>query len=473
MKKHKILKMVIVILALLLAYGCFVIFYFLNKEVSEKFCENTTINGYQVSGMNVEEAAQVLKEQYSGYQFELVETGEIVLSKTLEQLGYDLNEEELSAKVTKLMLSQKDKLIKSYMKGNAFDMTFPVHIDEKVFKKRIKASKLSVPRVASVDAQLSYDGQSYSITPEVYGNEFANKDLRAIVKETIEDALSGEMAGNSTITAEIPKEIYYLPAVKQDAPELVNTMNIYNKYAAAKIEYVFGPQVVTLDWNTIKDWIIIDGSNGSISDEKAYEYVINMSLKYDTIYTERSFTASDGRTITLPSNDYGYRIDRDGEFAQMIADINANTVTQREPVYSIKGYARNGRDDLCGTYVEVNLSAQHLWFYKNGALLVESDFVSGLPKDGRETTTGAFPIAYKQSPAVLEGGSGEGAWSEPVDYWMPFHEGQGLHDAPWRSSFGGDIYKTNGSHGCINLPGWAAAAIFESMESRIPILLYK
>ena len=473
MKKHKILKMVIVILALLLAYGCFVIFYFLNKEVSEKFCENTTINGYQVSGMNVEEAAQVLKEQYSGYQFELVETGEVVLSKTLEQLGYDLNEEELSAKVTKLMLSQKDKLIKSYMKGNAFDMTFPVHIDEKVFKKRIKASKLSVPRVASVDAQLSYDGQSYSITPEVYGNEFANKDLRAIVKETIEDALSGEMAGNSTITAEIPKEIYYLPAVKQDAPELVNTMNIYNKYAAAKIEYVFGPQVVTLDWNTIKDWIIIDGSNGSISDEKAYEYVINMSLKYDTIYTERSFTASDGRTITLPSNDYGYRIDRDGEFAQMIADINANTVTQREPVYSIKGYARNGRDDLCGTYVEVNLSAQHLWFYKNGALLVESDFVSGLPKDGRETTTGAFPIAYKQSPAVLEGGSGEGAWSEPVDYWMPFHEGQGLHDAPWRSSFGGDIYKTNGSHGCINLPGWAAAAIFESMESRIPILLYK
>ena len=198
-----------------------------------------------------------------------------------------------------------------------------------------------------------------------------------------------------------------------------------------------------------------------------------MSLKYDTIYTERSFTATDGRTITLPSNDYGYRIDRDAEFDQLIADINANTTTDREPIYSITGYARNGRDDLCGTYVEVNLSAQHLWFYKNGSLLVESDFVSGLPKDGRETTTGAFPIAYKQSPAVLEGGTGDGAWSEPVDYWMPFHEGQGLHDAPWRSSFGGEIYKTNGSHGCINLPAWAAAAIYESMESKIPILLYK
>ena len=27
----------------------------------------------------------------------------------------------------------------------------------------------------------------------------------------------------------------------------------------------------------------------------------------------------------------------------------------------------------------------------------------------------------------------------------------GFHNAPWRSAFGGDIYLTNGSHGCINL----------------------
>lgn len=472
MKKRKIFRMILVILVLILAYGCMVTVYFFNKEVSGKFCRNTTINGYDVSGMNAEETVQLLKESYASYKFKLLENEEVVLEKSLEKLGYELNEESLNEKVAKLLLKQKDHLIASLMEGNAFEMTFPVHIDEEVFNKRIKASKLSVERVASEDAELVYDGTSYSIKAEVYGNEFKNSDLRKYVKTAIEEGLSGDMTGG-VIIGEIPEEIYYVPEVKQDDAELVNTMNIYNKYSAAKINYLFGSQIVTLDWSTIKDWVVVNGTEGSISDEKAYEYIINMSLQYDTIYTERSFTATDGRTIVLDSNDYGYRIDRDGEFAQLIADINANTTTEREPVYSIKGFSRDGRDDLNGTYVEVNLTAQHLWFYKYGSLIVESDFVSGLPTEERETTTGAFPIPYKQSPSNLSGGSGADAWDVEVQYWMPFHEGQGLHDASWRSSFGGEIYKTDGSHGCINLPTWAAAAIYESMESRIPILLYK
>ena len=142
---------------------------------------------------------------------------------------------------------------------------------------------------------------------------------------------------------------------------------------------------------------------------------------------------------------------------------------EREPVYSVKGYKRNGRDDICGNYVEVNLTQQHLWFYMDGELVIETDIVSGLPKDGRETITGVFEIPYKKSPEVLKGDT----WEEKVTYWMPFYDGQGLHDAPWRSSFGGEIYKTSGSHGCVNLPADAARIIYENMEERVPIILYK
>jgi hypothetical protein len=250
-------------------------------------------------------------------------------------------------------------------------------------------------------------------------------------------------------------------------------MNIYNKYSKAVITYTFGSEHKTLDWSTIKDWVLID--TDSIDTEQAYNYVCELSSAYDTIYTQRSFVATDGRTITLPSNDYGYRIDKDAEVSQLIADISSNTSVEREPVYSIEGYSRNGRDDINGTYVEVNLTAQHLWFYKNGSLVVESDFVSGLPKDGRETTTGAFPIAYKASPFNLTGGGSNGSdsWDVEVQYWMPFYDGQGLHDASWRTSFGGDIYLTDGSHGCINLPTAEAQIIYENMEAKIPILLYK
>lgn len=55
-------------------------------------------------------------------------------------------------------------------------------------------------------------------------------------------------------------------------------------------------------------------------------------------------------------------------------------------------------DDLAGSYIEVSLDNQHLWLYKDGVLVTETDIVSGAPKAGRETYRGAWPIAYKARP---------------------------------------------------------------------------
>ena len=130
-------------------------------------------------------------------------------------------------------------------------------------------------------------------------------------------------------------------------------------------------------------------------------------------------------------------------------------------------------DDLAGTYVEVNLTTQHIWFYKDGELIVESDIVSGDVSDKAETQTGVFPLAYKESPSVLTGGNAEDGWETDVTYWMPFFDGQGLHDATWRSSFGGSIYQNNGSHGCVNLPFDTAKKIYENIDAGVAIILYK
>jgi hypothetical protein len=279
----------------------------------------------------------------------------------------------------------------------------------------------------------------------------------------------------TSVSVAIPQELYILPAVTQEDPQLVQTVALYNQFSGSQISYVFGSERKVLDWSTFYDWIEVSGDSAGINEEKAYNYVVDLANAYDTIYTERSFTAHDGRTITLPSNDYGYRIDKDGEYAQLIEDLYSGSAVEREPVYSITGYARNGRDDLNGTYIEADLTSQHLWFYKDGVLIIDTDFVSGLPKDGRETTTGAFPIPYKASPFNLSGGGGSGSesWDVDVQYWMPFYDGQGLHDASWRSTFGGSIYLTDGSHGCINLPTAAAKVIYDNLEANMPILLYK
>ena len=88
----------------------------------------------------------------------------------------------------------------------------------------------------------------------------------------------------------------------------------------------------------------------------------------------------------------------------------------------------------------------------------------------RETYRGAWPIAYKASPYNLT--SAEYGYNVKVNYWMPFVYGQGLHDASWQSSFGGNRYKTNGSHGCINLPKDQAKLIYETIDAGYPIIIY-
>ena len=114
------------------------------------------------------------------------------------------------------------------------------------------------------------------------------------------------------------------------------------------------------------------------------------------------------------------------------------------------------------------MTAQHLFYYKDGSLVVESDFVSGNEAKGWATPAGVYPLTYKQKDAVLKGED----YKTPVDYWMPFNGGIGLHDATWRSSFGGTLYKNGGSHGCVNLPHSVAQKIFENISAGTPVLCY-
>ena len=123
------------------------------------------------------------------------------------------------------------------------------------------------------------------------------------------------------------------------------------------------------------------------------------------------------------------------------------------------------------TYIEVDLCHQHLWYYVNGELYLESDVVTGLDSDpSRQTPPGAFRVWSKENGRYLGTMEVQGyhTW---VDYWMPIdHTGIGLHDLS-RSAYGGDIYKTNGSHGCINLPLDVASNIYQQVIVGTPVFI--
>ncbi len=269
-------------------------------------------------------------------------------------------------------------------------------------------------------------------------------------------------------------ECYQLPDVSADE-EMQNKLTSLNdqldKYRSTTVTYTFGESTEVLDSQTIDSWITIDGENIGIDQEAAKAYIQNLANTYNTIYVPRTFHTSYGNDVTISGNEYGFQIDQDGELAQLLEDLKSGTAVSRDPVYSIQGMQRNGTDDLAGSYIEVSLDNQHLWLYKDGALVTETDIVSGAPTKGRETYRGAWPIAYKASPFELS--SEEYGYNVKVNYWMPFVYGQGLHDASWQSSFGGNRYKSGaGSHGCINLPEDQAALIYNTIDGGYPIIIY-
>ncbi len=120
------------------------------------------------------------------------------------------------------------------------------------------------------------------------------------------------------------------------------------------------------------------------------------------------------------------------------------------------------------TYVDVNLGTQKLVYFVNGTPAIISDIVTGNVSRGRGTPTGVFAVYGKATNRTLRGPG----YEAHVNYWMPFYKGYGLHDAGWRGSFGGSIYQSNGSHGCINMPGTTASALYNSIAVGTPVVIH-
>ena len=110
------------------------------------------------------------------------------------------------------------------------------------------------------------------------------------------------------------------------------------------------------------------------------------------------------------------------------------------------------------TFVLVSLSKQHLWYYKNGTLLLSTPIVTG--SASTPTPTGTFYVTDKSRNARLIGPT----WDEIATCWLGIDRSgyYGIHDLPWRKEFGGDVYKRKGSHGCVTLPTSAIPILYNN-----------
>ena len=251
--------------------------------------------------------------------------------------------------------------------------------------------------------------------------------------------------------------------------DLINPYDTDGQYHNLRLIIRCGAGTEILTGEDIANWMQETESHQLILDsDQLTQFVEELAQKYDTQGQPRNFRTSWGKEITLYKGNFGWKLDVQKTIGLLQDNLNTEGSVILKPIWSHKGGTFSKGNDIGDSYVEVDLINQKVWLYKDGEKLLETGCVSGTLNTERQTPGGVYSIYYKQSPAVLNGPG----YSSPVEYWMPFNGGIGLHDANWRSTFGGDIYKTNGSHGCINLPTDAAKLIYETVEIGYPVVCY-
>lgn len=428
------------------------------------FLPGTIVDGMDVTGKTASEVEDAITEQLKGYTLTINGREELSESITGESVGLYA---EFDDTLEKAVAAQKPMNWGKYRFGKAVNEVNTdalLHYSSEMLDEAVAGlscmdrENMREPQDARISDYDSATG-SYTIIKEDEGTEL----LEDKVKEAVATAI---MSLAESVDLE-EQGCYLAPSVTSEDEALKTACETMNKYVGAKITYKFGDKAETLNGNEIHNWLTVNGTSVSVSEAKAAEYVKNLASAYNTAYKPKTLKTSYGKNVTITTGSYGWKIDQTKETAALVSLIKNGEQTSREPEYSQKAASRSG-NDYGNTYVEINLTAQHLYFYVDGKLLVQSDFVSGNAAKGWSTPAGAYALTYKQRNATLKGQG----YATPVSYWMPFNGGIGLHDANWRKTFGGTIYKNKGSHGCINLPPAVAKTIYENISAGDPVLCY-
>lgn len=444
----------VLLLIVLAVYGAGVWYY------QSHFLPGTVIDRVDVSGMTLEELA----DQVQGYMLSIIERKPDGTTLEEDIRGKDISIGYASLEPFSEILKGQAKWIWFMPHENRYEMEEHLTYSEEDLKTRLRSLKgfQSDFANAPTDAYISdYDPEKgFVIIPETQGNQLNwDRTLEAVrlAVQKLEETIDLEEAG-----------CYEVPSVTAEDDRLNQVLQKMQKYAGITITYDFGGNKEVLDGGTISSWLSVDGYEVELDKAQVDAYVATLRKRYDSIFRPRTFLTSYGKEISISEGDYGWWMNYEQESKELAEMIERGESGERTPVY-YQTAAAYGTPDYGNTYVEINLTAQHLFLYIDGAKVLESDFVSGNTSRGYDTPVGVYGITYKQRNATLVGEN----YETPVSYWMPFNRNVGMHDANWRSSFGGDIYKTNGSHGCINLPPSVAREIYGYIEKGTPVICYQ
>lgn len=209
-----------------------------------------------------------------------------------------------------------------------------------------------------------------------------------------------------------------------------------------------------------------------LAEQSVEQFVENLAERYNTYGGVWKFQSTRGDIVEVTGGTYGNTIDQKKEtewLSAYLLDVcrgNISGGVTHAPAYERDTFHPGGV--IGDTYVEVDMGRQKLYYYKAGRRMLETDVVTGNLRWRMDTPEGVNFVFDKAKNVTLRGTG----YTSFVKYWMAVNGGIGIHDASWRGEFGGEIYKTNGSHGCINVQKDVMADIYDMVELGTPVVMF-
>lgn len=313
------------------------------------------------------------------------------------------------------------------------------------------------------DAQVQITNGQVAAIPSVPGMSI---DKRALVKLIVQDIQ--DPSGMA-----IQPQVRVMQAGLQ-ANDLTNVVTQTKKLITTPMSLNYAGRIFTPTVSQVGDWVTFSKEQSGlgymvkpvVSTDAIAAYVASVAKKINVSPLAQEQFVDNGTTKIIRDGRNGVVLDQASVVTALASAVTANSPlnfslpTETVP-YSTVSTDLTPLND--GQYIEINLTTQHLYAWQSGQVVYDSPITSGATGAGFATVTGMFHIFYKATNTHLVGYQYGPAYNYDVfvQYWMPFYEGYGLHDASWRhGNFGGPDYYYGGSHGCVNLPLATAAFLY-------------
>lgn len=439
----------------------------ISMRYSECFLMGTVVNGTDCSGMTIDEVGNILQKQVEEY----VLTIEGANGTSEEIKGTDIGIVYNGYKQLEEAFDAQNSYIwpKALFETNEITAEIDFNYDSVKLGEKIAALECLKPenQVAAVAATVIYQDGQFVIQDETYGTQVDATKLN--------DAIIATVSAMGTKVNLEDAGCYLQPRFTKESPEVIAAKDEMNKYLTASITYSLDNIVVTVDKSQTYQWISVDENmTPAISADGVKAFTKTLGNQYNTPDRGGQITTPTGKVVDVALAGYGRAVGADAEAQQLINEIKEGKTVTREPIFS-RAATPEGQTIWGATYIEVDLTAQHMWYIVDGVVALETDIVSG-KKGSNDTPTGTFTILEMQKNRVLRGRplpNGKPSYLTPVDYWMRVTwSGIGFHDADWQPTFGGERYLTNGSHGCINMPPAMAAQLYSMIGLGTPAVIH-